>query len=309
MAAGVIHWDEVKERRVEQGFLSGAWRNLGAASGTVGVGLRRVAIDAGKRSTPAHVHGAEEEIFYVLAGSGWSWEDGDVHEIGPDDCLVHLPGKQAHTLLAGDDGLDVLAFGTRVAVEAGWLPRAHVAWLGQTWVAAGEGAHPWARELAAGELARPDPSPRPPHIVNVRDVEETAKHRGDCVRIERDLGVAAGSRATGLRYVTVPPETVNCPPHCHSADEEVFVALEGGGMLLLGGGEHEMRCGSVVARPPGSRVAHAFRAGPDGLTYLAYGTRQPDDASYYPRTGKVYLRGLGVVVDAQHFELRDEDVW
>ena len=32
---------------------------------------------------------------------------------------------------------DVLAFGTRVPVEIGFLPRAGVGWLGETWVEAG----------------------------------------------------------------------------------------------------------------------------------------------------------------------------
>ena len=132
MSASVVHWDEVKKNRVEQGALCAAWTNLGAATGTVGVGLRRVEIDPGRRSTPVHVHGAEEELFFVLAGSGMSWQEGDVYDIGPGDLLVHLPGGKAHTLIAGDEGLDVLAFGNRVAVETGWLPRAHVTWLGKT---------------------------------------------------------------------------------------------------------------------------------------------------------------------------------
>jgi uncharacterized cupin superfamily protein len=71
-------------------------------------------------------------------------------------------------------------------------------------------------------------------------------------------------------------------------------------MLLLhprGGGdpaEHELRAGHVVARPAGTGEAHAFRSGPDGFTYLAYGTREPSDTAYYPETRTVALRGLGV---------------
>ena len=43
-----------------------------------------------------------------------------------------------------------------------------------------------------------------------------------------------------------------------------------------------------VARTP-------FRAGEDGLTLLAYGTREPTDVTYYPRSGKVSFRGLGLI--------------
>ena len=52
---------------------------------------------------------------------------------------------------------------------------------------------------------------------------------------------------------------------------------------------------STVARPAATRVAHTFRAGPGGLTYLAYGTRDPNDIAFYPRSNKVYLRGVGVI--------------
>jgi uncharacterized cupin superfamily protein len=56
-----------------------------------------------------------------------------------------------------------------------------------------------------------------------------------------------------------------------------------------------VRRGSVVARPPGTGVAHAFRAGPRGMSLLAYGTREPADIAYYPRSNKLSFRGLGVI--------------
>ena len=59
----------------------------GSAAGSVDVGLQRIRVDPGKWSTPAHAEGAEEEIFFVLGGSGISWQDGDVYEVGEGDCL------------------------------------------------------------------------------------------------------------------------------------------------------------------------------------------------------------------------------
>ena len=56
-----------------------------------------------------------------------------------------------------------------------------------------------------------------------------------------------------------------------------------------------MRAGSVVARPAGTGVAHAFRGGEAGMTLLMYGNRDPNDICFYPRSGKVMLRGVGVV--------------
>ena len=71
--------------------------------------------------------------------------------------------------------------------------------------------------------------------------------------------------------------------------------LAGDGVLELGDEEHPVRPGSIVSRPPGTGVAHAFRAGSRGLTLLAYGNRRPYDVTYYPRSDKVYLRGLRLV--------------
>jgi uncharacterized cupin superfamily protein len=56
-----------------------------------------------------------------------------------------------------------------------------------------------------------------------------------------------------------------------------------------------VRVGSVVARPPGTRVAHAFRAGANGMTLLAWGTREPNDICWYPRSKKMMWRGVGVI--------------
>jgi hypothetical protein len=38
---------------------------------------------------------------------------------------------------------------------------------------------------------------------------------------------------------------------------------------------------------------------------LAYGQRVPDDACYYPRSGKVALRGLGIVGRLEPLDLWD----
>ena len=89
----IAHWDEVAPRRRDVGHIAGSWHDLGSAAGSVTVGVQRIRIDPGKWSTPAHIEGAEEEIFYVLAGSGLSWQDngegGVAYEVGPGDCLVH----------------------------------------------------------------------------------------------------------------------------------------------------------------------------------------------------------------------------
>ncbi len=300
----ISHWDDVKSWRGERGHIAGTWQSLtGRDSQTIGV--KRIRVDPGMWSTPLHLEGAEEEIFYVLAGSGvsvqWEGEDTLAYDVGAGDCLVHLALANAHTLRAGDDGIDVLAFGQRTySAGVTWLPRAGVAWLGETWVPVGaEEDHPWAREAAAGPAAIGETAPRPSTIVNVADVESVERDGATVGRRVRNLGRAAGSSWTGLRLAEVLPGKLNAPPHCHSAEEEIFVVLDGDGDLLLweedGIVEQPVRAGSVVARPAGTGVGHTFRAGEQGMSLLMYGTRDPNDICYYPRSGKVYFTGLGVI--------------
>ena len=35
--------------------------------------------------------------------------------------------------------------------------------------------------------------------------------------------------------------------------------------------------------------------GDDGIALLAYGTREPSDICFYPRSGKIAISGLGVI--------------
>ncbi len=304
MTEGVSHWDDAKSWRAERGHIAGTWWSL-TRHASDRIGVKRIQVDPGKWSTPLHLEGSEEEIFYVLDGSGVSVqadesEKLEAYDVRAGDCLVHLPLEHAHTLQAGPKGLDVLAFGERHLAANTLLPNAGVSWLGPTWVLAGaEEDHPWAREAAAGPPCVDEKSPRPGRIVNVDEVEPVERDGATVGRRIRDLGRKAGSSRTGLRHAEVLPGKFNAAPHCHSAEEEIFVVLEGEGELELweheGVSEHPLRAGSAVARPAGTGRAHAFRAGDEGMTLLMYGTRDPNDICFYPRSGKVSLRGVGLI--------------
>ncbi|MGB2953858.1 MAG: cupin domain-containing protein [Gaiellaceae bacterium] len=299
-----VHWDEAERERAEVGPLAGYWTDLGNAAGSVGVGVHRIEVDPGKRSTPLHMEGDEEEIFFVLRGYGLSWQydDGDhaTYEIRAGDCLVHLAEGEAHSVVAGSDGIDVLAFGTRTWARLTYFPRIEGARMGPAW-AEKLPQHQWEREAALPDPELPEPSSRPSRIVNIEDVEREDDERG----VWRGLAGAGGSVRTGLNYIEVKPGQMYSPLHCHSAEEELFVVLDGEGVCILGEEEHPVRRGHVVSRPPRTRVAHGFRAGEGGLTYLAYGTREPNDIAYYPRSNKIYFRGVGVMARLEQLDYWD----
>jgi uncharacterized cupin superfamily protein len=285
------------------GHINGTWRDLGRATGTRTVGVRRIDIAPDHFSTPAHEHGADEEIFFVLAGDGLLWQDGKTYAIGAHDCIAHRAKRGVHTLRAGEHGLDVLVFGQRLDAGLTALPRAGVAWAFPRWVALPGGDSPFAREAAAGapECGEPE-SARSANVVALTDVEAILD--GRCRRV----GMAAGATATGLNHVVLAPGAQGAPAHCHSLEEEVFVVLDGSGVLELYprgatvAAEHVLRRGDVFSRPAGTGVAHALRAGDEGISYLAYGTREAGDMCFYPQSGRVSLRGLGIALTSPEIE-------
>ena len=291
----VAHWDEVDWRHNAKGEMDATWQRLGEAAGARGVGVNRVRVEPGKLPTPPHSHGASEEIYFVLAGSGLAWQDGEVYEVRPLDCVIQRPDEMEHTFVAGDHGLEYLVFGTRHPTELGWLPRSRAIRFGWPWVE-GRDDDPWDVEATVEPLAYGEPGPRPANILNVDEVElQTVRHQTFAYFTQDER-----TKLAGLGWETLPPGHRGSVPHCHSAEEEVFVILEGSATLELWPHEGEveetpLRPGHLVARPPGTRVSHSFRAGADGVTMLVYGTRDPNDMCWYPRSRKIAWRGLGVI--------------
>src|SRR4051794_41831614 len=91
----VAHWDEVERTRRDVGDIRAAWRRLGAAAGATEIGVARVEGDPGVRIGPGHGHGAAEETFYVLGGSGLAWVDGEGHRSCPAATTVGGAGAPA----------------------------------------------------------------------------------------------------------------------------------------------------------------------------------------------------------------------
>src|SRR5947209_5239532 len=92
----------VPVREVVEGDIRFARQRLALAAGARRIGCSHYLVAAGARQMPVHVHGDEEEIFYVLGGGGLSWQRGDACAVGPGDAVVHPPEGDPHTFLAGE---------------------------------------------------------------------------------------------------------------------------------------------------------------------------------------------------------------
>jgi uncharacterized cupin superfamily protein len=298
---GIAHWDDVERHHAAKGEMDATLQRLGQAAGAKTVGVNRVRVAPGMLPTPPHSHGASEELYFVLGGSGLAWQDEQVHEVREGDCVIHRADEMEHTFVAGPDGLDFLVYGTNYRTEFGWLPRSGAVRIGWPWIE-GRTDNPWEIEAHQPPLAYGDPAPRPPNIVNIDEVE--LEHWGSATTAP--LATHERSEQAGLHWERLDPGARGAVPHCHSEEEEVFVILEGEGTLHLWpspraeefGAVHEdipVRPGHVIARPPATRISHSFRAGSEGMTMLIYGTRRPNDMCWYPRSNKIFWRGLGVI--------------
>jgi uncharacterized cupin superfamily protein len=248
--------------------------DIGPAAGALNVSLHRVRIEPNENAAQADAH--VEEIVYVLEGSGvWETPLGTA-PIAPGDVGVRRADEEGHVLRAGPDGLLLFAF-----------------------------VSPLVRKL----ITRP--STRAPEIVNVGSVKPDYEGEiGKWVLLAR----AAGAIRGGLNFGRLESGRTGAPPHCHTADEEVFVVLEGGGTFELWPPadrleekpeERDIRAGDVIWRPPSTRISHHLRAGPEGMTFLVYGTREPNDVCYYPRSNKIFWRGVGLVARLEPLEYDD----
>jgi uncharacterized cupin superfamily protein len=303
MHPNIVHFDDVEPIVIDRGPLQGRRYRLGAAAGMYRTGLSRYVLGPGERAMPVHVHADEEEVFHVVAGSGFSWQDGKAYPVAAGDTIVHLPRAEAHTIVAGDDGLDVLAFGSGSDTGMTWLPRAKSWWMGPHWLPDDAG-NPFRREADAGPLELPEPeAQRPPTIKGLDELESELLERPGYHEMGWRLAGPCGSQAAGLNRGELSAGKKSCPLHWHSAEEECFVILGGEGEVQLGDERYPIHAGHVIARPPATGVGHTLHGGEGGLTYIVYGTRVPADYCYYPDSKKLFFGGGAL------FRIEPLDYW
>ena len=137
------------------------------------------------------------------------------------------------------------------------------------------------------------------NVVNEEDLPEQVwtHEASDIAAVSREVAPAVGARDLGYCVVTLAPGKRSCPFHFHHSEEELFVVLEGRGMLRQGdesGAEEELElsAGDFVAFPPGTGIAHQFRNHTDApFRYLALSNRLQYDVCEYPDSDKILVRG------------------
>lgn len=280
---------EVRARAQQGGHIDMTRQRFGPECGLRRIGVSRFVVAPEATMTPLHVHLAEDEAFYVLAGSGVNVRGEQAHPVAAGDAVLHEAAEDAHTFVAGEDGLEVLAFGAGTGTPVTILPRAGVWWARQQWLPT-SGQHPVELEIEQGplDLAEPE-AQRSARIVRAADVPARSAPEW------RDLGLALGTSRIGLNLIHLAHGEAGSAPHWHTAQEEAFAIVDGSGVVELGDEELPLAAGDVLGRPARSGVPHRLRGGEEGLTYLAFSDRPAGDAVVYPDRGLVRL-APGVLV-------------
>ena len=130
-------------------------------------------------------------------------------------------------------------------------------------------------------------------IVNLADVVLEHHTHGELFEAhDGSVTEPIGARALACSLCVVPAGKRAWPFHNHHVNEELFVILEGHGVVRIGDAEHPIGPGDVISNPPGGKdTAHQIINNSDGdLRYLALSTMIPFEIVEYPDSGKVMVR-------------------
>jgi hypothetical protein len=201
----ISHWDDVDAVHRGSGHISGHWQSLTGGRRT-GSGCKRIRIDPGKWSTPLHLEGRGGDLLRPRRDGRLVQADGSARRRTRSGRATASSSRARarHTLQAGPNGLDVLAFGERHYAANTLLPRAGSR--GSADVGArGKPRRPpvgtgdRGRPAEVGELVGASGADRQRRDVEPRRVGASV------ARAVRDLGRAAGSDKTGMQLVDVRP--------------------------------------------------------------------------------------------------------
>ena len=126
-------------------------------------------------------------------------------------------------------------------------------------------------------------------VVTLGDIALKTQTKGD--KFEARFGKvtpADGVGHLGARLTVVAPGKRAWPYHCHHANDEMFVILDGAGTLRLNDKEFPLKAGDVAICPAGgSETCHQIiNSGDQDLKYLAISSMHAPDIAEYPDSGK-----------------------
>ena len=132
-------------------------------------------------------------------------------------------------------------------------------------------------------MSRPDP------IMNLKDAELEQHDLSESFQARRaPVAKQLGAEKFGCSLMSLDPGQKAWPYHLHHVNEEMFLILEGEGLLRLDGDERDVREGDLICIPAGPGGAHQIINSSDGeLRYLAISTMEEPDVTEFPDSDKI----------------------
>ncbi len=251
---------------------------------------------------PVHVHGDEEELFFVLRGSGLSWQDGRTYAVGRRR-LPRAPRRRARPTRSSPATTGSTCWRSARAPDRADLAPARRTSCGRRRAGCPSTGRTRSRpRRPPGRCEVPAPGGRAPARRSSRSAtcRAPSADRG-AVRVQRrDVGAAGGARAhAGSSTCVVAPGAAASRCHCHTRrGGAVRRARRRRATLRLG---DERLPGARRARWSRGRRARASRTRSAPATRASScspaGHRDPDGHRASTRARRrSYLRGLDVIV-------------
>lgn len=133
-------------------------------------------------------------------------------------------------------------------------------------------------------------------IMNLDQVEfDDVEENGYFTSRRGTIGARIGARKLGYNLTELPPGKAQCPFHNHHGEEEMFLILEGEGVLRFGDARYPIRKHDVIACPTGGpEVAHQIiNTGTTTMRYLALSDLVDIETCEYPDSGKIQVDASG----------------
>jgi quercetin dioxygenase-like cupin family protein len=116
-----LNLNDIEDQAPAWGIETLEARPVRAELGAEGIGLTQYRVKPGRRVGFGHSHDAVEEVYLVTSGSGRFKVDDDIVEVS-EGGLVFCPPATVREWEAGEDGLEVVAFGAHAEDDGNMFP-------------------------------------------------------------------------------------------------------------------------------------------------------------------------------------------
>lgn len=125
-------------------------------------------------------------------------------------------------------------------------------------------------------------------VVSERELDWTETERGETGFRRKKLAAGTDAERLGCSLYELPPGKRSWPYHYHTANEEAFYVVAGGGLVRGPDGERAIEAGDYVTCPAGEAGGHrVVNDGDEPLRYLSVSTMRDPDVVVYPDSGKL----------------------